>query len=155
MSEEELEDEILEPGSERCPFCNEVNTPGEYQTCEHLFGFGYEGESLDGSGEKIGETWEHLEKAFNSIETDEQVKAVRGLILSDCHSPKHKKLRTLILESVGSDYLSIIEEVCECSYGESMGSDGSYLYIKDDSPRYELDYEVDDILEIINDFQEN
>ena len=36
-----------------------------------------------------------------------------------------------------------------------MGSDGSYLYIKDDSPRYELDYEVDDILEIINDFQEN
>lgn len=155
MSDEELEDEILEPGSERCPFCNEVNTPGAYQTCEHLFGFNYEGESLDGSGEKIGEKWEQLEIAFNSIETDEQDKAVRDLILSDCHSPKHKKLRTLILESVGSDYLSIIEQVCECSYGNSMGSDGSYLYLKDDLQKYELDDEVSDILEIINDFQDN
>ena len=31
-----------------------------------------------------------------------------------------------------------------------MGSDGSYLYIEDDAPRYELDYEVDDILEIMD-----
>ena len=132
--EEEIisEEESLPDGSERCPFCNEINTPGAYEHCEHLFGFFNEGEFFDEMGEKNEATeWHQLYTIFDNLEEEEKKEEARAHLVNKVLDTKTLSLRNKILDSLDSHYREIVYEVAELCEGTCMGGDGCYLYIED------------------------
>ena len=151
--EEEIisEEESLPDGSERCPFCNEINTPGAYEHCEHLFGFFYEGEFFDEMGEKNEDTeWHQLYTIFENLELEGTKEEARTKLLDPDHGKKTLSLRNKILDSLDSNYQEIIYEVADLREGECMGGDGCYFYVKDRGPIYKMNYEADYMINELN-----